>query len=409
MANGDYDRQKEVIKEIIRDLHAGLSFEEARERLEAEVGSISSYEIARVEQSLIDEGMSPDEIKKFCNVHALLFESSLRDDISGEETPGHPVTLFKDENREIEKLTGALKELSEKAAETEPAQFRAEAGELLVKLKGIELHYTRKEQLLFPYLERYGFMGPSQVMWGKHNEIRDLYKQAAAELENVTNAREAQAFAEEKLNLLIDEVEGMIFKEENILFPTSLEKLQPDDWFDILRESGQVGYAYIEPPADTAHLVKALKDAAAEEAHIADSKIKFPSGSLSAKQLMHILNALPVDLTFVDRDDVVRYFSENRDRIFVRTRAVIGRRVENCHPPQSVEQVEKIVNGFKDGSRDSAEFWINMGGEMIYIVFYALRDQNGTYLGALEVAQDITKLRELEGERRLLDEGENRQ
>ena len=409
MANGDFDRQKEVIKEIIRDLHGGLSFEEARKRLEAEVGSISSSEIARVEQSLIDEGMSPDEIKKFCNVHALLFESSLRDDISGQETQGHPLTLFRDENREIEKLTGTLKDVAEKAAETDPAQFRTEAGKLLEKLKDIELHYTRKEQLLFPYLERYGFMGPSQVMWGKHNEIRDLYKQAAAELENVTNAREAQAFAEEKLNLLIDEVEGMIFKEENILFPTSLEKLQTDDWVDILRESEQVGYAFIEPPADTVHLVEVLKDAAPEEAHIADGSVKLPSGSLSANQLMHILNALPVDLTFVDQNDVVRYFSENRDRIFVRTRAVIGRRVENCHPPQSVEQVEKIVNSFKDGSRDSAEFWVNMGGKMIYIVFYAVRDGNGKYLGALEVAQDITKLRELKGERRLLDEGENRQ
>ena len=121
---------------------------------------------------------------------------------------------------------------------------------------------------------------------------------------------------------------------------------------------------------------------------------------------MHMLNALPVDITFVDQDDVVRYFSENEERIFVRTRAIIGRKVENCHPPQSVDKVQKIVTAFKDGSRDSAEFWINLKGQMIYIIFFAVRDENGKYLGALEVAQDITRLQQLTGERRLLDEGD---
>lgn len=130
-----------------------------------------------------------------------------------------------------------------------------------------------------------------------------------------------------------------------------------------------------------------------------------PSGELTPRQLMHLLNVLPVDLTFVDHEDKVRYFTENRERIFVRTRAIVGREVKNCHPPQSVEEVEKILDSFKDGSRDSAEFWINFKGKMIYIVFYAVRDESGKYLGTLEVAQDITALQKLEGERRLLDEG----
>ena len=119
---------------------------------------------------------------------------------------------------------------------------------------------------------------------------------------------------------------------------------------------------------------------------------------------MYMLNALPVDVTFVDHDDTVRYFSENKERIFVRTRAIVGRNVQNCHPPQSVDRVEKILDTFKDGSRDQAEFWLNLKGKMIYIVFYAVRDENGKYLGTLEVAQDITRLKQLEGERRLLDE-----
>ena len=404
MSSGDFEKQKQVIKDIILELHQGLSFEEAQKRLEQEVGSISSQEIAQVEQSLIDDGMSPDEIKKFCNVHALLFESTLQADLGGEENEAHPVNFFKAENREIEKITAPMKGLVQKAGERDPGEFRDQASELLEKLKDVELHYVRKEQILFPYLERYGFMGPTQVMWGKHNEIRDLFKKAQSELSSLSSSQDVEKFIEEALNPLVEEVDGMIFKEENILFPTSLEKLQTEDWVEVLKESEQVGYAFIEPPADTAHLVDTLKKTAAEEPSLEDSKIKLPSGELSPKQLMHMLNALPVDLTFVDHDDVVRYFSENEERIFVRTRAIIGRKVENCHPPQSVDKVQKIVSSFKDGTRDSAEFWINLKGKMIHIIFFAVRDQDGKYMGALEVAQDITRLQQLTGERRLLDE-----
>jgi hypothetical protein len=398
------ENQKKVIREIILGLHQGLSLEDARVRMEEEVGQISSLEIAEVEQSLINEGMSTDEIKKFCNVHALLFESALQEDMVEEESAGHPIRLFKEENRQIEQITGKLKELITQSATLEPAQFKAAVEAALEQLRDIELHYTRKEQLLFPYLERYGFIGPSKVMWGKHNEIRDLYKQAVTELSKVDDQAGVGRFIENHLNLLIEEVDGMIFKEENILFPTSLEKLQTDDWVDILKESDQVGYAYIQLPAETTHLVEALKIAAADKPAIVDNMLNLPSGILSPTQLMHMLNALPVDVTFVDHEDRVRYFSENRERIFVRTRAIVDRNVQNCHPPQSVDQVEKILSTFKDGSRDSAEFWLTLNEKMIYIVFYAVRDENGKYLGTLEVAQDITALRKLEGERRLLDE-----
>lgn len=405
MSSKDFEKQKKVMKEIILELHKGLSLDEAKSRLEQEVGSISSHEIAQVEQSLIDEGMSPDEIKKFCNVHALLFESSLQTEIGKGDTPGHPVQLFKAENREIEKITAAMKDLVEKAGEKDPEQFCTAIKVLLEELKDLDLHYTRKEQLLFPYLERYGFMGPSQVMWGKHNEVRDLYKQALSGLNAVTTQGEVQRYVEDYLNLLVEEVDGMIFKEENILFPTSMEKLQVEDWINILKESEQVGYAYIKQPEETSHLIDNLKKVAAEEPTAQDNLIKLPSGLLNPKQLMLMFNTLPVDITFVDHDDVVRFFSENKERIFVRTRAIVGRKVENCHPPQSVDKVEAILSAFKEGTRDSAEFWLNLKGKMIYIIFLAVRDENGSYLGTMEVAQDITALRELEGERRLLDEG----
>ncbi|MGQ9608949.1 MAG: DUF438 domain-containing protein [bacterium] len=393
--NLDKEQKKNILKDIILKLHQGLSLEEAKKRFEEEIGSITSSEIASLEQSLIDEGLTPDEIKKFCNVHALLFQSALEESVSKEESPAHPVSLFKFENREIEKIIGKIKGVLENSEELDKKQIK----QLLTELKDIEIHYTRKEQLLFPYLERYGFFGPSKVMWGKDNEIRDLLKLSISEIDSVDEKRELK-----NLNLLIEEVEGMIFKEENILFPTSLEKLSTNDWIEILKESESVGYAFIEKPKRTDMLIQELKRALIEEPTFKDETIILPTGEIKLNELMSILNTLPFDITFVDKDDTVRYFSESEDRIFLRTRSVIGRKVQNCHPPQSVEVVEKILRSFKDGVRDSVDFWINYKGKLIYIRYFALRDIQGNYLGTLEVTQDITGIKKIEGEKRLLDE-----
>ncbi|MBI2849944.1 MAG: DUF438 domain-containing protein [Chloroflexi bacterium] len=395
----DKKAKTEIMKDIIRKLHSGMTAEAAKERFEKEIGDITSTEIASLEQSLINEGISPEEIKKFCNVHALIFQSALEKAESAEVNPAHPVYLFRLENREIEKLTGSLKNVAGDVASVTPR-----VKETLLKLKGIDTHYNRKEQLLFPFLEKAGFMGPSKVMWGKDNEVRDLLKSALSGIDGIGSQPELQDYIKKALNPLIEEVEGMIFKEENILFPTSLEKLASADWVAILQESDDIGYVLIEKPAETTHLVKDLQQALAEEPVWQDGAISLPSGAIKPNELMALLNTLPVDLTFVDKDDTVRYFSEGRDRVFIRTRAVIGRKVQNCHPPQSVDIVEKILASFKDGSKDSYDFWINYRERLVYIRYFAMRDRNREYLGTLEVTQDVTDIKKLEGERRLLDE-----
>jgi len=382
------ERKKQIIKDIIQQLHQGLSVEAARDILVKEVGSITSSEIAEIEQSLINEGMSTEVIKKFCNVHALLFESLLKREIINEESTAHPVHLFKLENREIEKI---LSELKQQVRNGDKEGIKKS----IIKLKDIDIHYKRKEQLLFPFLEKYGFFGPSKVMWGKDNEIRDMLKNALTKIEVDIIY----------LNSLIEEIEGMIFKEENILFPISLEKLKLEDWIEILKESKDVGYIFIEPPKDIDTLINELKTAVIEEPVIKDEVINFPTGNLSPKELMFILNTLPVDITFIDENDNVKYFSGGRDRIFLRTKSVIGRKVQNCHPPQSVDKVEKILSDFKEGKKDSVSFWINYKGRYIYIKYFAVRDHNKKYLGTLEVTQNITEIKKLDGEKRLLDEG----
>ena len=395
------DKRKEIVKDIILKLHRGLSVEEAKDRFVKEVGSITSSQIAEIEQSLINEGMSPDEIKKFCNVHALLFESALKKVVAKEESPAHPVYLFKLENREIEKLTHSLKQLIKNKDRNSPVELRRKIKTLLSELRGTDLHYTRKEQLLFPFLEKYGFMGPSKIMWGKDNEIRNMLKEASVKIDESPVDEE---YLKTYLNPLMEEVEGMIFKEENILFPTSLEKLSVNDWVEILKESDEVGYVFIEKPRDTLALIAELKKAVVEEPKVkGNNVISLPSGELQLKELMNMLNTLPVDITFIDQDDTVRYFSTGKDRIFVRTKAVIGRKVQNCHPPESVEVVEKILSSFKEKKKDFVDFWINLKGRLVYIRYFSVRDENERYLGTLEVTQDITDIMKLEGEKRLID------
>jgi len=381
---GRPDRKK-ALKEILQKLHGGLPLADAKKQFEAEIGPVTSNEIFELEQSLLEDGVPAEEIKKFCNVHALLFDSSLEKSMADPSDPSHPVALFKAENAEIKRRVDSAKALLPSLKE---GIGTAWVRTIIEELRAVEKHYERKEHLLFPCLEKAGFYGPSKVMWGKHNEVRELFKEALA-----AGPAEFPAAAE----ALLEEVDGMIFKEESILFPASLEKLKPADWAEIFRESAQTGYIFIEPPAAAAEALDIARNAPA----LSGATVSMPSGSFSLGELAALLNALPVDLTYVDAEDTVRYFSEGRDRIFLRARSIIGRKVQNCHPPQSLGAVEKILKGFKNGTKNTEEFWINMKGRVIHIRYFALRDADRKYLGSLEVTQDITELQKISGEKRL--------
>jgi len=398
------EKKKEVMKDILRKLHHGLSVEEAKKRFEREIGNVSSTEIAEIEQGLLQEGIPPDEIKKFCNVHALLFQSALEKSMDQEQSPAHPVYLMKQNNREIEKITGALKAAVQNGETWGMVPFKQKVGELLGRLKNLDIHYTWKEQILFPYLEKYEFYGPSKVMWGKDDEIRALLRQGLAGLETLKEQKELKEYAAKTLNPLIEEVNGMIFKEEKILFPASLEKLSVQDWVEVLKETENVGYGFIEKPKETSQLIQELRSAVTEMPKAEEEAISLPTGSFQLEELMGVLNTLPVDITFIDKEDKVRYFSEGKERIFLRTKSIIGRKVQNCHPPQSVHVVEKILNSFKEGRRDQVDFWIHYQGKYVLIRYFAVRDRNGNYLGTLEVSQEISRIQKLEGDKRLLDE-----
>jgi hypothetical protein len=404
--------RKAKLKELILKLHAGQGEDKVRQELLQSLASIPYGEVVEVEQELIGEGLPEAEVLKLCDAHSAVLHG--RVDLSGQKPvpEGHPVDVFRRENAELRKVTAqARQELSAiEKSEGDPAEAMLRLRSLFNQLFDVDKHYQRKEYLLFPYLEKLGVTGPPKVMWGKHDEIRELLKGGIEALQVAEADREELlAVAAMLLNPALQGIDDMTTKEEEILLPMALDKLNDDDWQEVARQSMQFGYCLVDPSAKwpPAEEVGGSKPAASEaaEAAGAEGRIQLPSGSFTTDELLAILNTLPVDMTFVDRTDKVKYFSQGSERIFQRNRAILRRDVRHCHPPASAHIVEKIIEDFKSGRESRAPFWIQMGGKFVHIEYFALRNEKGEYLGTLEVSHDVERYRRLEGERRILAYG----
>jgi DUF438 domain-containing protein len=403
--NREY-RQK-VLKEIIMDLHNGMSVDDVRERFRELIKDVGPTEISEMEQGLIKEGLPPENIKKLCDVHVSVFKESLDKIKHAEEIPGHPVYTFSKENREVEKvmeermrpLLGRLKP----AGMEEVRGLKLELREGLNLLMDLDKHYLRKENLLFPYLEKYEVTGPPTVMWGIDDDIRGKLKEVNSILKEEGENESQKERLEESLEDALRMIGDMIYKEENILFPMCLETLTEEEWKHIMEQSGEIGYCLIEPEKEwKPNEVPEDEKLKQERAASPGGNIKFDTGILTMDELEGIFSHLPLDITFVDKDDVVKYFTPGKDRIFTRTKTIIGRKVQYCHPPASVHVVEKIIDDFKSGAASEAGFWIQMGDMLVYIRYIAVRDSKGSYMGTMEITMDAAPIKKLEGEKRLL-------
>lgn len=396
------DERQEKLKEVIQELHAGKTVEEVKAKFADVIAGVSPVEISRMEVQLVKDGLPIEEIQNLCDVHAEVFKGSLEEYHHPEEVPGHPVYTMKQENEALKALmkVGLRSDLDAfKADPTDDNRFKLL--ESVNLFYDIDKHYSRKENLIFPFLEAAGVTAPPKVMWGVDDEIRQKIKDAKKSLVNFSGDVKD---VEQKLNAAIVQAGEMIFKEESILFPMCLETLSEDEWIKVYEGSDEIGYTLIPPQKEWE--LKRVNVVKKEEAKgITESGfIRFDTGVLSAKELNLMLNNMPVDFTFVDKDNVVKYFSNGKERIFARTKAIIGRTVENCHPPKSAHIVEKLVEDLKSGKKDSESFWIQMGEKFVVISYYAVRDENGEFMGTLEFSQDIAPLRALEGEKRLMSE-----
>jgi len=396
-------KRKDLLKHMILQLHNGEAPDLVRNRLVELLQSIPYDEVVEVEQELISEGLPVEEVLKLCDVHQMVLDGHI--DQSGTKIvpPGHPVDTFKRENRELEKVIIELEKLFDEIKvirESEINQWLIKVHTHLNNLMDVDKHYKRKEYLLFPFLEKYEITGPPKVMWGKHDEIRALLKASieSVSTKEVLTPDELQTISELVLIPAVKGVSDMILKEEEILLPMSMDKLTDDDWYSIYRQTNEFGYCLYDPQTEW----KPEGVEISEVSFNTGNNFQLTTGSFNLNEMEALFRTLPVDITFVDEHDKVKFFSLGPDRIFARNRAIIGRDVRMCHPPSSVHVVEQILNDFKSGKENSAAFWISMMGRFIYIEYFALRNEDGSYLGTIEFTQDLTKLRKLEGEQRLL-------
>lgn len=390
-------KRQAILVGIFKDLHDGKNVEEVKAHFDAFLGKITIDEISQLPHEEL-EGLSIAEMQRLYSAHTAIFKGRIEENPSinrPEEQPGHPVHTFKLENKEIDTLLKTRLqvhlELFEKEDSDQHVTLLMEDCSLLYD---IDKHYSRKENLIFPYLEKYGIYGPTTNMWRIDDFIRDAIKDAKQKLTAYQGDKNGVM---EVVNFIIREVSEMIYKEENILFQMALKNLTEDEWVKIARESDEIGFCLTGPAAEWKPDRKAL-DAKA----ISEGYIKMETGVLSLKQLELFLNHLPVDITFIDQDDVVRYFSHGKERIFARTKAVIGRTVQNCHPPRSVHVVEELLADFKAGRKDTEDFWIKFHDKYVYIRYFAIRDERGEYMGTLEFTQNIDPIQAIQGEKRIL-------
>ncbi|USK52736.1 DUF438 domain-containing protein [Cytobacillus solani] len=388
-----------ILRQIFKDLYNGKNIKEVKAHFDAFIGKVTVEEISQLKhEEMLDNDLPVEEIQRLYSLHTEIFRDSIEETPRTkhpEDEPGHPVHTFILENKEIDKLIKTkvqahFEQFIQDDSEENVYQLLEDCNLLL----DIDKHYSRKENLIFPYLEKYGIYGPTNNMWRIDDFIRYSIKEAKQKLTNYDGDKQAVAGV---VSFIIQEVVNMIYREENILFPMALQNLTEDEWVKIARESDEIGFCLTGPAGEW----KPERNEISEKS-ISDGYIKMETGLLSLKQLELLLNHLPVDITFIDQDDVVRYFSHGKERIFARTKAVIGRTVQNCHPPRSVHVVEELLADFKAGRKEHEDFYIKFRDKYVYIRYFAVRDESGEYVGTLEFTQNIDPIQAINGEKRIL-------
>ncbi|KXT76601.1 hypothetical protein STRDD12_00481 [Streptococcus sp. DD12] len=449
------DQRIAVLRDILLDLHHGASPESVQERFDATFSGVSAIEISLMEHELMnsDSGVTFEDVMELCDVHANLFKNAVQGvEVADTDHPGHPVQVFKQENLALRAAMIRIRRLLESFASQKDADLQEEMKKGLVRqltlLGQFDRHYQRKEELFFPIMERYGHDSPPKVMWGVDDQIRGLFAKVLQEAEQLEGADTSQL--QTAFEAFAAEFEGMIFKEESILLMILLEAFTQDDWLAIAKESDTYGYAIIMPQekwlpqrhdfsedrAPSEAPQSQVEGANAEETtrrqHSLSQEVQqvidtpdgqltisftpkekaepaldrssqqpFGHGYLSVEQANLILNHLPMEITFVNKDDIFQYYNDQatfEEMIFKRTPSQVGRQVELCHPPKVLPKVQAIMKGLRDGVKDDYVMWFKSQSrnKFVHVTYKAVRDDQGVFQGVLEYVQDIQPYREID-------------
>lgn len=430
----------EILKEILLELHHGASADSVQERFNQHFTGVSALEISMMEHELMssDTGITFEDIMGLCNVHANLFKGAVQDvEVADADQEGHPVYVFKQENLALRAAMLRIRRILDNLAKPENVEFADQLTKGLkhqMRLLGqFDNHYTRKEELFFPIMERYGHDAPPKVMWGVDDNIRDLF----AEAKNATDflPDTSLEMIKEKFEAFASEFEEMIFKEESILLMILLDTFTQDDWLTIAKDSDKYGYAIIKPTqewqphredflqineqtvddveakiqgneysntktieTDAGTLSITFTPKEKEEVIDRNTPQPFGNGYLSVEQANLILNHLPMEITFVNKEDIFQYYNDyapTEDMIFKRNPSQVGRHVELCHPPRVLEKVKKVIELLKSGQKDKVTMWFKSEKREIFvhITYAAVRNADGEFEGVLEYVQEIQDFR----------------
>ncbi|HOT15353.1 MAG TPA: PAS domain-containing protein [Bacteroidales bacterium] len=365
------------------------------ETYQQSINTVNAVDAMQVFDRLLQEGYQVEKVKANVGKIINVFFKALSTDHWTKPDEGHFMYYLMLENREVEKLIADIRpyiKMFLKSDTFEAHESLQKLRDFISKVKEYELHYIKKENILFPYLEKtFTQHRCLQLMWSFHDDFRRSVK--ALEL-LLQPARPDVNAVNTELGKLFFVIMPIIFREEQIVFPVAIRAIPHKIWNEMLEQSKEIGWCYGVTPKYSGRT---------SGKEVFNGLVNLGSGFLKPEQLILLLNNLPVDITFVDENDEVCYFSEAKDRIFPRSKAIIGRKVQNCHPPESVHVVTQIVEAFRNGTKDHADFWIQMKNHFIYIRYFAMRNENGQYKGTVEVSQDVTDIRALQGQQRLLD------
>ena len=310
---------------------------------------------------------------------------------------GHPVNVYYQESNLIQDLLLELYEVN-------PLEDFQKYFNIFNQLTTIEKRFLRKENQLFPYLEKYGWQGPSQGMWSFHDNLRDQIR-----LLNTYNSEKNIPKITENLPFLIEGIKRLMTIEDTRLFPNAMDLLSEDDWKEFYIGDEEIGWMLLEKPIpypvieEVAYVHPSEDFSKRALSFSLENTFHYDEGYMTPEQVNLLLRFLPIDITYVDENDKVVFYNRGEDRVFPRSKGIIGREVRFCHPPKSVDMVLRIVEEFKAGTKDVAEFWFNFRGSIIHIRYFAIRDHKKQYKGVIEMSQDVTDIQKLEGEKRLLD------
>ena len=410
-------KKLEIVHEIKSAYDEGkISLEEARKALKDRVQHLAPYEIAIIEQEMVEE--TEDEcIKEDIQAMLEVFQDVLV--TKDQELPeNHPISCYRRENAKMKELLLSVEDL------VQYPLIKNQWLELYEELLKFKIHLSRKQNQLYPVLEKKGFTRPTTTMWTLDDFIRD----EISECYNLLLEDKEEEFIGKQAELVAD-VRDLMDKEENILYPTSLEMINEEEFRYMAEGDQEIGFAYISVQADkSGNSASASSSASASTAgaplsglssapgfaeelagllgkygfNNKEEKLNVTTGQLTLEQINLIYQHMPVDLSYVDENELVCFYTDTKHRVFPRSKNVIGRDVKNCHPKASVHIVEEIIKKFRSGEQDKAEFWINKPDLFIYIIYYAVRDENGKFRGVLEMMQDCTHIRSLQGSQTLL-------